>query len=94
VLLRDDVSDAEYRERYEGSRETGFSHFLTFVRDLPHGVLTLNGNKRTFRDRSGTLTEGYVDDRARVLIDEGGLTADVVSKLPPDEIDPRRTPRQ
>jgi N-hydroxyarylamine O-acetyltransferase len=94
VLLRDDVSDAEYLERYEQSRETGFSHFLTFVRDLPHGVLTLNGNKRTFRDRSGTLTEGYVDDRARVLIDEGGLSPEVVAALPPDDPDPRRPPRQ
>lgn len=92
VLLRDDVSDSEYRDRYEASRETGFSHFLTFVRDLPHGVLTLNGNKRTFRDRSGTLTDGYVDDRDRVLVDEGGLSEEIVAALPPDDPDPRRPP--
>ncbi len=92
VLLRDSVGEAEYRERYEASRRTGFSHFLTFVKNLPDGVLTLNGSKRTFRDRSGHLEESYVDDRDRVLIDEAGLSPEIVAALPPDESDPRRPP--
>ncbi|MDE3102845.1 MAG: arylamine N-acetyltransferase [Chloroflexota bacterium] len=92
VLLRDDVSADEYRERYELSRETGFSHFVTLVRNLPTGLLTLNGTKRTFRDLSGHLSESYVDDRSRVLVDEAGLSREIVSMLPPDDVDPRRAP--
>lgn len=92
VLLRDDVSDGEYRERYEASRATGFSHFVTLVRDLPTGVLTLNGTKRTFRHPDGRLEEGYVADRDRVLVEEAGLSPEIVAAIPPDEPDPRRPP--
>lgn len=92
VLVKDNVSADEYRDRYESSRETGFSHFLTFVTNVPGGALSLNGNKRTFRDRSGTLTEGYVDDRDRVLIAEAGLSPEIVAALPADDPDPRRAP--
>ncbi len=93
VLLRDDVTDDEYRERYEASRITGFSHFVTLVRNLPRGILTLNGTKRTFRDPAGHLEEGYVEDRDRVLIEEAGLSPEIVAALPPDDPDQRRPRR-
>jgi N-hydroxyarylamine O-acetyltransferase len=93
VLTHDDMSEDEYAERYEASRVGGFSYFVTVVRNTPRGVLTLNGNKRTFRDLTGRLEEGYVADRDRVLIDEAGLSEEIVRALPPDEPDLRRTAR-
>lgn len=92
VLLRDDVSAEEYAERYELSRGTGFSYFVSLVRNVPDGILSLNGSKRTFRHPDGRIEESYVDDRGRVLTLEAGLSAEIVAAIPPDEPDPRRPP--
>ena len=90
LLLEDDVPLARYLDRYEASRVTGFSYFLTFTKNLPGGVLSVNGDRRTFRHVDGAVTSETVLDRAGVLVAEGGLSPAVVDRLPPDEPDPNR----
>jgi N-hydroxyarylamine O-acetyltransferase len=89
-LLADDVPLAYYLDRYEGSRVTGFSYFLSFAKVVPGGVLSLTGARRAFRGLDGLLTAGVIPDRERVLIEEGGLSPAVVAQLPEDQPDPYR----
>ena len=90
LLLEDDVPLARYLDRYEASRVTGFSYFLTFTKNVRGGVLTVNGDRRTFRHVDGGVTSDTLLDRAGVLVVEGGLSSAVVDRLPPDEPDPNR----
>jgi len=90
VLLEDDVPLARYLDRYEASRVTGFSYFLTFTKNVPGGTLVVNGTKRAFRDATGAIISETTPDRARVLVEEGGVSPAVVDRLPPDEPDPNR----
>lgn len=90
LLLEDDVPLARYLERYGASRATGFSYALTFTKSVPGGVLSVNGARRAFRDANGALRSDTTLERARVLVEEGGLSRGVVDRLPPDEPDPNR----
>ena len=91
TLLDDDVPHARYLERYEASRVTGFSYALTFLKGARGGTLSLNRSERAFRDRDGSLATAIVADRGRVLIEEGGLSREIVAALPPDEPEPDRS---
>jgi N-hydroxyarylamine O-acetyltransferase len=90
LLLDDDVAFDRYLERYESSRVSGFSYLLTFSKGVDGGVLSVNGLQRVFRASDGSLSAGTVSDRGRLLVAEGGLSEDVVARLPPDEPDPNR----
>ena len=57
LLLDDEVPLAQFLERYEASRVTGFSYFLTLTKNLPGGILSVSGDRRTFRDASGAITQ-------------------------------------
>lgn len=89
-LFEDNVPHARFLERYEASRTSGFSYGLTFRRSVPDGVLSLNRRTRAFKDRSGTITTQEVADRAAFLVREGGLSPEVVARLPEDEPEPVR----
>ncbi len=91
-LFEDDVPQARFLERYEVSRVSGFSYGLIFRRNLADGVLSLNRTTRAFKDRQGTLATREVADRAAILIGEGGLSPEIVGRLPDDEPDPARSP--
>lgn len=90
LLVEDDVPFDRYLERYEDSRVSGFSYFLTFTKNVAGGILSLNGHKKTFRDGAGRLTSAHVEDRAGVLVEEAGLSRRIVALLPEDEPDPNR----
>lgn len=92
LLFEDDVPHARFLDRYEASRVSGFSYGLTFRRNLPDGVLSLNRMTRAFKDRQGTLTTEEVADRTAILVHEGGLSPEIVARLPEDEPDPVRPP--
>lgn len=85
VILADDVPLARYLERYEGSRETGFSHALTFTKCGPAGILSVNRSRRAFRATDGAVSSAEMVDRGRILIEEGGLSEEIVARLPADE---------
>jgi len=91
-LFEDDVPQARLLERYEASRTSGFSYGLTFRRNAADGVLSLNRTTRAFKDRQGTLTMREVADRAAILMGEGGLSPEIVARLPDDEPEPPRAP--
>ena len=84
VILADDVPLARYLERYEGSRETGFSHALTFTKCGPAGILSVNRSLRSLRAADGGVSSAEVLDRPRVLVEEGGLSEEIVARLPAD----------
>lgn len=87
-IHEDDVSHEHFLERYEASRVPGFSHALTFRRNLASGVLSLQGHTRHFKTVDGTIASADVADRASVLVYEGGLSSEIVARLPPDEPGP------
>jgi N-hydroxyarylamine O-acetyltransferase len=90
VLLEDDVPFARYLERYETSRETGFSYALTLTRGVGAGMLSVNRSLRAFRAADGSVTAADVPDRARVLVEGAGLSEEIVARLPADAPEPAR----
>lgn len=90
LLLEDDVPLSRYLERYEASRVTGFSYRLTFAKGVGGGILSVNGSKRAVRAATGVIVYGDVPDRGRVLVEEGGLSEDIVARLPADDPEPER----
>jgi len=90
LLFAEDVAHDAYLERYELSRVRGFSYGLTFRRNTAAGVLSVQRSTRTFKDRGGAIAQEEVRDRAGVLVDEGGLSPEIVRRLPEDEPEPPR----
>jgi arylamine N-acetyltransferase len=89
-IYEDDVTHERFLERYEASRVSGFSYGLTFRRNRPDGILSVQGHTRRFKDASGQIESTEVADRGSVLVYEGGLSPEIVSRLPDDEPAPGR----
>ena len=85
AILDEDVPLARFHERYEASRESGFSHSLTLTKGMAGGILSLNRSQRSFRSADGSVVSTDVADRHVTLVEELGLSEDVVRRLPADE---------
>lgn len=88
-IYEDDATHQRFLERYEASRVKGFSYGLTFRKNRPDGVLAFGRSTRSFKDaKTLTITRTDVADRVAGLIGEGGLSPEIVARLPEDEPEP------
>jgi len=53
-------------------------------------VPSVQRSTRTCKDRGGAIEQEEVRDRSGVLVDEGGLSPEIVRRLPEDEPEPPR----
>ena len=84
LLLQRDVSHDHYLARYGASRESGpFNDVLHARRHFVDHVVTIRGDTRYERHADGVRATP-LDDRRRVLVEEMGLSPEIVERIPRD----------
>jgi len=87
---RDPVSHAYFLERYDRTKTVGFfNDTLLISRRSPESVLTIGRYNRLVVDSNGTLSKTPLTEAQRkaALIEDFGISEELVEKLPPDKPD-------
>jgi arylamine N-acetyltransferase len=83
----DPVDHALFLARYDRTKSVGFFNDAIFIcRHFPDSILTM-GRKSKFHlsaDNTLTKTEPTEDERKKSLIEEFGLSEEIIQKLPPN----------
>lgn len=89
LLLDDDVPAGHYAERYEWSREhSPFNTVLNATRNIEGGRVTAAFGQRFERTATGVTSMPLGDDRAAILVEDFGFSAEIVASLPDDDPPP------
>jgi hypothetical protein len=83
----DPVDHALFLARYDRTKTVGFFNDAIFVcRHFPNSIITMGRNTKFHLAADGTLTksEPTETERKRSLIQEFGLSEEIIEKLPPN----------